>query len=450
MTTTRTEELRKKEATHLFRSFSVVGVAPKVVWERGTGARLRDVDGKEYIDMSSGRFQYMSLGWGRQELVDAVTEQVQKISQMVTGDAFSSELAIEYATELAEVLPSDIDRVLFVNSGTEATEGAVKIAKMYWNIRGQAGKYKVRCLSDAYHGASHFAASLIGASFGRAPFGVEFPGIVRIPHYHCYRCPFDLKYASCNMLCARMVERTIQQEGEETIACMIAEPIQGYGGFLWPPDEYWPMVRKILKEHNILLIADEVQNGFCRTGKFWGVDNWNITPDLMTMGKGINSMYIPLGAVGVSANIYKDFAGHVFLYGGTSHGNPIALASGRAALKVYKEEELADRAARLGEHIHERLVKEFLPLPCVDDVMGKGCYQSFAIALNKTTGSKFNQAAQDEVGEALDNRLLEKGVLGRIEHNRRMAITPPLVIGEDELDTGLDIMRDLMKEVKPV
>jgi 4-aminobutyrate aminotransferase-like enzyme len=246
-----------------------------------------------------------------------------------------------------------------------------------------------------------------------------------------------------------MVERFIQQEGEETIGCMIAEPIQGYGGFTWPPEEYWPIVRKILSDHNILLICDEVQNGFCRTGKFWAVNHWDIVPDLLTMSKGINSTYVPLGAVGVSSNIYKELSGHFFLYGSTPHGNSIALATGRAALKIYREEKIAERVAKLGEHIHERLVKEFLPLPCVDDVLGKGCYQSFAIALNKTTDNPYSQEAQDKVGEALDKKLLERGVLARIEHNRRMAVTPPLIISEEELDKGLDIMRDVMKEVKP-
>lgn len=450
VTTARKQELIRKESAHLIRMFGVVGATPKVIWERGEGIKLWDIDGKQYIDMSSGRFQWMNLGWGRKELIDAAYEQMQKMTHMIMGEAFSSEMAIEYAAELGEVLPGDINYVLFTSGGTDSVEAAVKMAKLYWNVHGQAGKYKVLCLSDAYHGASHFAASLLGVSYGRAPFGVEFPGVVRIPNYYCYRCPFGLKYPSCNMLCARMVERTIEQEGEETIACMIAEPIQGYAGFIWPPDEYWPIVRKTCSDHNILLIADCVQTGFCRTGKFWGVDNWNIVPDMLTMGKGINSGYLPLGALGVSDRIYKDVRGHLFLYGATFHGNPVVLATGRAALKIFTEEKLAQRSAKLGEHIHERLVREFLPLACVDDVMGKGCYQSFEIALNKTTGSKFNQEVQNEAGESIDNQLLEKGVLSRIEHNRRVAITPPLVISEDELDRGLDIILDVMKKVRPV
>ena len=446
----RTKELIKKELKHLIRPFGAFGRSPKMIWEKGEGVILWDVDGNQYIDLSSGRWQYMSLGWGRKELIDAATEQMNKISHMINADAFSSELAIEYAAQLAAVLPGDINRVLFTCTGTNSTEAAIKISKLFWEIKGRGRKYKVLCLSDAYHGASHFAGTLMGHPGGRNPFGVEVPGVVRMPHYHCYRCPYKQTYPSCGVLCGRMIERIIEQEGPESIACMIAEPIQGTSGFIWPPEEFWSTVTKTLKKYDILFIADEVQNGFCRTGKFWGVDNWNIIPDILTMAKGINSAYIPLGAVGISEELYKVLEGHNFLYGGTGHGSPIALATAKAALRIYLEEDMAARSARLGEHIHKRLVNEFLPLPCVDDIMGKGCYQSFAFALNKTTGSQFDQEAQNKAAEILDNRFLEEGVLPRIEQARRVSITPPLVISEQELDKGLDIMLRVLKEVKPI
>jgi putrescine aminotransferase len=451
VTTTRKQELLKKEAAHHFRTFGVVGRTPKVICDKANGVKLWDIDGKEYLDLSSGRFQYLNLGWGRQELIDAAHEHMQKMSFMVTADAFSSEVGIEYAAELAEVLPGEINHVIFTNGGTDSTEAAIKTTRMYWHCQGQSGKYKVLCLSNAYHGASHFAASLMGVSFGRSPFGVEFPGIVRLPYYHCYQCPYGLKYPSCDILCARMIERIIEQEGEETIACMIGETMQGYGGgYVWPVAEYWPMVSRILSDHKILLISDEVQNGFCRSGRFWGVNHWDIVPDMITMGKGINSMYIPLGGVGISEKVFQGIKGEVFMYGATSFGNPVALATGRAALKIYRDEKLDERAAKLGEHLHERLVKDFLPLPCVDDIMGKGLYQSFAIALNKTTGSKFNPEAQLKAGESIDSKLLERGVIARTEHGRRVGITPALVITESQLDTGLDVLLSIIKELKPV
>jgi len=450
VTTTRKKELLKKEREHLFRNFGVIGANSRIIWEGGQGAILWDIDGKKYIDVSSGQFQCLHLGYGRKELIDAAKQQMDKISFMATGAIYGNEVAIEYASELAEVLPGNLNHVMFTNGGTESTEGAIKAARMYWGLKGKATKYKILCLSDGWHGASHFAASLAGTTMARDPFGFEYPGVVRIPHYHCYRCPYELKYPSCGILCARMVERIIQQEGANSICCMIAEPVQGLAGFIWPPDEYWPMVTKILKKYEILFIADEVQNGFCRTGKFFAVNHWDVVPDMMTMGKGINSNYLPLGAVGVSDCIYQTLDGQPWVAGATSHGNPVVLATARAALKVYREEKMDERSAKLGKHIRERLIKEFLPLPCVDDVMGQGCYHSFAIALNKTTGHPVSPEMQSKVGDETLSRFLEAGVMSRIEWGRRVAVIPPLIIDEKELDKALDIMRDIIKEIKPV
>jgi 4-aminobutyrate aminotransferase-like enzyme len=288
---------------------------------------------------------------------------------------------------------------------------------------------------------------------GMAGFGQASPGIVRLPNYHCHRCHLGLQYPGCDIACARFVEKVIEEEGEDTILAFIAEPVQGAAGVVWPPDEYWPMVKKILSDHNILFIADEVQSGFCRTGKFWGVDNWNIVPDIMTMSKGINSSYLPLAAVGFSDRINDALPDSlVFASGTTASANAAVMASGRAALKIFKGQKLAERSAKLGTHLHERLVKEFLSLPCVDNVMGRGLFQSFEIALNKTTGSPFNLEAAIKARESIFSRCLEKGVFAAKYdgYPRRQCVCPALVITEAELDAALDAMLSVMKEVKPV
>lgn len=450
MVSKRTQELIEKDLAHFFNPLAVVGQKPKLIWERGKGVKLWDTEGREYIDMTSGVGQCANLGFARRELNDAAHEQMERMSHAFIGSPYGGVPAIEYAAELAQVLPGDLNHVFFTCSGTESIETAIRVAKLYWHVRHQANKYKVICLSDAYHGTSSVAGGLMGASCGRNIFGPEPSGLIRVPNYHCYRCPFGLKYPTCNMLCARFVERVITQEGEDSIACMVAEPVQGVAGIVWPRDEYWPIVRKICSDHNILLIADEVQNAFCRTGKFWGVDNWNIIPDMMAMGKGINSLYIPFGAVGVSDRVYNEFQGQLIMLGGTASGHPVGAATARAALKIYIEEKLAERAARLGEHMRERVLNEILPLPCVVDALGRGLYQSFAIALNKSTASEFNPDAQAEAADIIFERMREGGVFVRIEHNRRMYLTPPLVIGEDELDKALDTIRDVMAGIKPV
>jgi taurine--2-oxoglutarate transaminase len=249
-----------------------------------------------------------------------------------------------------------------------------------------------------------------------------------------------------------MLERMIDDEEEDTVAAFIAEPVQGAGGLIWPPDEYFPIIREICTRRNVLYIDDEVMAGFARTGKMFAIELWGVIPDIISMAKGINSSYLPFGAVGVSDRLFKDVGGKNFKGVSTSDANSVCVATARAALKIFKEEKLAERSAKLGEHLRERLVKEFLPLPCVDDILGKGLFQSFEIALNKTTGSKYNPEIATKVREQLLDKCLEKGVfLTRYDgYPRRQPIGPPCVITEDELDKALDVLLSVMKEIKPV
>ncbi len=448
MVTKRTEELLKKDVAHFIHPHGVVGQAPGIIWERGKGAQLWDTDGKQYTDMLAGCAHCTNLGFGRKELIDAAHEEMQKSPHLLTSGNTSNIPAIEYAAELAEVLPGDINHVYFNISGGDANEVAIQIARQYWRARGEGDRYKLVCLTRGYHGSTALTNSL-GAR-GISCFGREYPGILRIPNYYCYHCPFDLKYPSCNIACARFLESVIEEERAETIVAFIAEPVQGQGA-MWPPDEYWPMVRKICSDRNILLIADCVQTGFCRTGKFWGMENWNVVPDIMTMSKGINGGYLPFGAVGVSDRVYKDLAGQLLMSESTTAVNPTCIATARAALKIYTEEKLAERSAKLGEHLHERLVKEFLPLPCVGDVRGRGLMQAFEVDLHKTTGNKYNPEAMKKASKFVSSRLQEGGVFAAgFSYQRGLMITPPLTIPEDEFDAALDTMLSVMKEVKPV
>jgi putrescine aminotransferase len=454
MVSKRTEELAKKDAAHLLRGVKVVGAPCEVIFERGEGCKLWDTDGKQYTDISSGLVHCDNLGFGRKDLNDAAYEQMQKLSHICSAGIVSNIPAIEYAEELAKVLPGDINHVYFVSSGTEANEIAVQITRFYWALRGQTEKYKILSLQGGYHGFSHFTSSLGTLRWepNLSCVGREYSGIVRIPNYHCYRCPFGFTYPSCNILCANFLQEVIKEHGSHAIAALIAEPIQGSAGLVWPPDEYWPIVRRICNDHDILLIADEVMNGFCRTGKFWSMDNWGIVPDILVMAKGINSGYLPLGAVGVSDRLCEHLKGNVFPSGGTSHGLATCIATARPALKACIDENLAERSARLGEHVRERLLQEFLPLPCVDDVMGRGLYQSFEIALNKTTDSEFNLQAVTEAKEYIFRRCLEQGVIVSLidGYPTRQPVGPALVIGEGELDEALDVLLGVMNEVKPV
>ncbi len=447
MVTKRTEELLEKDLAHFFHPMGVVGQAPGIIWERGKGTQLWDTEGKQYTDMTAGSGQCAAFGYGREEIIDAACEEIRRTPHLIIGGWTNNIPAIEYAAELTEVLPGDINHVYFTNSGTEAVEIAIQIARQYWEAHGESNRYKLLSLARAYHGGSALTRSL--SNRGMSCFGHQYPGIVRLPDWHCYNCPFGLKYPSCNIACARVLESVIEQEerGGNTIVAFIGAAVQGED-FVWPQDEYWPIVSKICRDHNILFFGDEVKTGFCRTGKFWAFQHWNIVPDIMTMSKGINGGYLPFGAVGISDRIYNDVKGRQFTGLLTQGSNPTCIATARAALKIYAKEKLAERSAKLGEHLHERLVKEFLPLPCVDDVMGRGLMQSFAIALNKTTGSKLNPEAMKEVSEKASRQLLEKGVFAHA--GNRIALAPAFTITEDELDSALDVILSVVKEIKPV
>jgi len=450
----RREELIKKDLAHFFHPLEKIGAGPAFIFDKGEGAYVWDIDGNKYLDTTSGGVHCCNLGHAPKELIDTVNKQMRRMTYFSAGAPnASTEVAIEYCAELADVLPGDLNHVYLTCTGSESTEVSIQIARMYWDFVGQPGKYKIIAINRAYHGGTLLSRSLTGSHVGLACFGRRVPEVVKAPNYYCYQCAFGLKYPACNMACANFLESVIEQEGEDTISCMIAETALGNGGVVWPQDEWWPIVREITKKHNILLIADEVQTGFCRTGKFWGVDHYNVVPDMLTMAKGINSGFLPMGAVGVSDRIYnalpkgQNFKGYT-----TSDANAACVASARTALKIYKEEKMADRVAKLGTHLRSRLVNEFLPLPAVDDILGKGLYQSFAIALNKTTGKPYDPEATAKARDFMVAKCLEKGVLlGACDgYPRRQPIVPPFVITEVELDTILDVLLGIMKEIKPM
>lgn len=447
-------ELIKKDLAHVLHPFGVVGAEPTFIWDRGDGIYMQDIDGNKYIDTTSGGVHICNLGHSSKVLIDAINEQMKKLAYFSAGAPNAATAAsIEYCTELAEVLPGDLNRVYLTCSGSESTEVSVQIARHYWDSMNEPGRYKVIACHRAYHGGTLLSRSLTGSHIGMGSFGRRVPEVVKAPNYYCQECAFGLTYPECDMACAKYIESVIIHEGPETVSCMIAEVAMGNGGVIWPPDEWWPMVRKITKKYGVLLIADEVQTGFCRTGKFWGVDHYNVVPDMLNMAKGINGGILPFGAVGVSDRIYNAFPkGQPFKGYTTQDANALAVASARATLKVYTEQKMADRVAKLGAHLSERYKNEFQPLPVVDAILAKGLYTSFAIALNKTTGKPYDPEATAKARDFLAAKALEKGVLlGTCDgYPRRQPIVPPFVITEEELDKVLDVTLSVLKEIKPV
>jgi len=452
VTTTRKKELIKKDLEHVIHPFGMMGSEVAFIWEKGDGAYIQDIDGNKYLDTTSGGVHLCNLGHSPKAIRAAVSEQMQKLAYFSAGAPnAATEVYIEYCTELAGVLPGDINHVYLTCSGSESTEVSVQMARHYWDSVGQPEKYKVIALHRAYHGGTLLSRSLTGSHIGMGSFGRRVPEVVKAPNYYCQECAFGLTYPECAMACAKYIESVIIQEGPETISCMIAELAMGNGGVIWPPDEWWPMVREITKKYDILLIADEVQTGFCRTGKFFAVEHYKIVPDILNMAKGINSGFLPFGAVGVSDRLVNAFPkGQPFKGYTTADANALSVASARAALKAYKE-GMADKVAKLGAHMSKRFKDEFQPLPVVDSIQGKGLYQSFAIELGKTTGKPYDLAATAKARDQLAAKGRENGVLlGTCDgYPRRQPIVPPFIITEQELDKVLDVTLSALKGIKP-
>jgi len=444
------QELIKKDGAHWFHPLGTAAESPHFIFTKGEGVYLWDIDGSKYMDLSSGGVHCCNLGHNHPKVVEAATEQIKEFSFYSAGAPTASNIpAIEYCNALAEALPAGIDHVYLTCTGSESTESCIQIARAYWESVGELGKYKIICMDRAYHGATQLARSMTGAHIGLSCYSRRNPEVVKMPNFvtgieNCFKTVEEN---------ARYLEQVIQQEGADTISCLMAEVAQGNGGVVWPGDEWWPITREICSKHNILLIADEVQTGFCRTGKFWGLEHYGVVPDMVSMAKGINSGILPFGAVGFSNKIFDALAksNKRLMSYTTSDGNAVVVATAMAALKIYKEEKMAERVAKLGAQLSKRL-NEFTKLPVVDAPMGKGLYQSFLISLNKTTGSPYNAEATTAAREYLNSGCLKQGVMLTYcdGYPHRQPIVPPFVITEEELGHALDVIYNVLKDIKPV
>jgi adenosylmethionine-8-amino-7-oxononanoate aminotransferase len=410
-----------------------------VVIESGQGIYLKDVDGKEYID---GRSQLtcVNLGYGRREIIDAIKKQADKLQYLSLFYGATHNPIVECAERLSEVTPKNINQFLFTSGGSEATESAFMIARLYWSMQGKT-KNKIISLYRSYHGNTLGSIAATGMEMWGQNSMESLSGYVHIPPYYCYRCSYGHTYPSCNVHCARYLEEVIQQEGPDSVGIFIAEPILGVGGLICPPPEYFPIIREICAKYNVLLITDEIQTGFCRTGKFFAVEHWGVEPDMMLMGKGITGSYLPFGAVGVSDAIYEGIKGG-HLTGFTHGGHPIAAAASCAALDFYVKEKIADHVTEIGEYVLKRFNTEFTALPSVASASGLGLMIGLEIVKDKATKAPHDSKTM----AAILPSALAKGLMVRAR-GTRMGFTPPLIITKEEADKALDILMSVLEHL---
>ncbi len=441
MVTKRTEELLKYDAEHVMHSLGSVGSNYGFALESAEGIKVRDSDGKEYMDLSS-QLVNVNFGHSRRDIIEAAKAQLDKMQFTTLLRGFTNVPVIEYSQKLAQVVPKGLDHFLYTLTGADADDCAFKMANLYYKAKGER-RYKIISLFNSYHGTLR---GTVGASnVGKGIMG-ECPSCgdhLHVPNYFCYRCPLHLEYPRCGVECAKFLDYVIENEGKDNVCCFIAEPVQGSGGFISPPPEYFPLVREICSKHGVLFIADEVMTGFGRTGKMWGLDNWNVVPDIITMSKAIVAAYLPFGAVAVSDEIFNTLRGHMLPVGSSESGNPICCAVASKVLDIMRDEPIVEHAAEMGKYARERLEKEFLPLPHIGSLSGLGLMLGLDIVVDKETKT----APGPEVAELIRVRGLEQGLYTRVLSNR-FCFGPPLVITKEEVDEALDRLYPVFAELK--
>jgi len=412
-----------------------------LVITRGEGIWVWDDDGKAYIEGLSGLW-CASLGFSEKRLVEAARRQMERLPYTHVFAHRSSEPVIELAEKLVSIAPQPIAKVFFVNSGSEAIDTAIKLIWYYNNARGKPEKKRILARKRAYHGITLAGGHLTGLAYART--GFDLPMSDRFFHLTCPSHYRDaLPGESEGVFASRLVEELdtlIRALGPETIAAFFAEPVMGAGGVVVPPKGYFEKIQPILKKHDILFVADEVINGFCRTGNMWGCDTFGIRPDLVICAKQLSSAYVPIAAVLMSQEFYEVIADQsaklgTLGMGYTYSGHPVAAAVALETLKIYESDKILDHVRRVSPRFQERLIR-LAAHPLVGEARGVGLLGGLEIVKDKNTKEQFPQEAK--AAAQIVQRCLEEGLIVRPLPGDVIGICPPLIIEEHEIDQLFD------------
>jgi adenosylmethionine-8-amino-7-oxononanoate aminotransferase len=405
---------------------------------RGEGVRVYDQEGKGYLDLTAGNTRPVHVGYGRKEMAQAVYDQMVALCYF-TPMGFANQPALDLARALSEIAPGKINQFTFVCDGSEAVETAMKLARQHHYERGEKRRHKVISRRGAYHGVTSGALRALGTVLPmRQMMEPLAPGGVFVDSPYCYRCPMHLTYPACRIACARDVERVIQFEDPEQISAFIGEPIQQGFGACAPPQEYWPIIRDICSRYGVLLIDDEVICGFGRTGKWFGIEHFDVAPDLMTMAKGISSGYIPLGATGCTETVLEpiDTFQHLHTYG----NHPVACAAGLKSLEIMRREDLVRNSREVGAYFLERL-RELERHPIVGEARGAGLWTALDLTTDKATRAAFPMERMPN----LVRRGKERGLILKFM-GPSLEFAPPLTVQPGEIDEGMAILEECIVE----
>lgn len=415
--------------------------------DRGENIYLWDKQGKKYLDGSSGAVS-ASIGHGVKEIIDAMTSQATRVA-FVYRSQFTSDVAEELAKKISDLTPGDLNWSFFVNSGTEATETAMKMAIQHFQERGLTTKTKIISRNMSYHGITIGALSMSGHHARRKRFSSLLEDYPMVEAPYCKRCPFELNENSCNNLCATDLERTINKLGAENVAAFIAEPIVGAaGGALTPPKGYYEKIREICTKYDVLFIADEVMTGIGRTGEMFGINHWNCVPDIIVLGKGLAAGYTPIAAAIASDKVMKPIleGSRLVMSGHTFSANPLSASVALAVLNFVEKNSLVQNAKVQGEKILSKLREWQKQFDFIFDVRGEGLL--IGVEINEELfHSKSITSHVIEVAKGLGLLLYPSvsGSYGKIENS--FLIAPPLVISDDQVNELLDLCLKVFEQL---
>ncbi len=436
LTRPRSLEIFQAEQPYLSPGFQNVALMAKLVLERGDGCYLTDVDGNRFLDFMAG-ICVCSLGYSHPAYVAALTEQLGKL----TVGSFCTPNRVKFLSRLAEIAPNGLKKTMLYSGGAEAVEAAIRLAKSYTK------KFEVLAFWGGFHGKTGGVLGLMGSTF-KQHWGPLHPGLYLAPYAYCERCPFKMTYPACGMYCLDFAREVIKLNTTGSLAAILVEPVQGTAGNVVPPPEFLPGLREIAREHQALLIADEMITGFGRTGFMFGSSRFGVEPDIITIGKGMGSGFPVSGLISTPEIMQTEPYSRPSAASSSYGGNPLAATAAWITLETILKENLVENSARVGAYLLKRLLELREKYPFIGRVQGLGLMIGVEFVKDRTT----KELLPGKVMEKVFQESLKRGLVS-MNYTAQYRINPPLVLTEAQAEEGVDILDEVCayvdRELRP-
>ncbi len=431
-TTSEWQQLDTRHHLHPFTDHKSLHESGSRIITRAEGIYLWDSEGNRILDGMAGLW-CVNIGYGRKELADVAFRQMQDLPYYNNFFKSTHPPAVALSELLAEVTPGHMSQVFYTNSGSEANDTVVRMVRRYWDLLGKPDKQVIISRENAYHGSTMAGASLGGMKPMHQQGGLPIPGIVHIEQPYWYQKGADLSPQEFGLKAAQALEEKILEIGIDNIAAFIAEPVQGAGGVIVPPESYWPQIKRICQAYDLLLVVDEVICGFGRTGKWFGSDYYGLEPDLMPIAKGLSSGYLPIGGVMVSEKVSRVLIekGGDFNHGFTYSGHPVAAAVAMENIRILRDENIIGKVDEQTGPYFNKLWKALESHPLVGEARSVGLMGALELVQDKQKRQRFSKPGV--VGTLCRDHCFANGIVMRAVDDT-MIISPPLIISKDQID----------------